>query len=445
MPAASLPEYDAPPPHLLSPSYTSIPRTHESRLALNPRLRPNRPPRSFVKQTKSGNVSLRLVGQDVRVVLPVYGLGACVQGMVEISKTEGVTSVEVQIEGTLKMVEIAEGGTSTHRLFSKKSMLWIKDRIQDALCPSSLRFSFSLPTTYSDRDKTYFLPPSFEAHLSGLPGFRAHVSYSVNAVVVKPNDVPNMVKSTFFRKDDWTVSTPILYLPRTRPSAPMPFPLVATASSSGFADTPQWELLSSIVAANRRGIRDLVAKWYIPNTRVFCIRQPIPFHLSFHSDTDSLLAFLPFAPATGLISPKRQVTRIQLMRQTTVDVRNAIVLGTKPDIWRVDCIGEGAFRNVGIGTGWAAFTGDIFISDGVTLGGFRASGLSVRDYLVLTMTPPDLFKSPFKELRMVVPIRLATDRWNDDSRGVGLGAYGRSSITSSEELAASSELVYTSH
>lgn len=54
-----------------------------------------------------------------------------------------------------------------------------------------------------------FLPPSFEAHLSGLPGFRAHVSYSVSAVVVKPNDVSNMVKSTLFRKDDWYVGTHI--------------------------------------------------------------------------------------------------------------------------------------------------------------------------------------------------------------------------------------------
>lgn len=25
--------------------------------------------------------------------------------------------------------------------------------------------------------------------------------------------------------------------------------------------------------------------------------------------------------------------------------RNAVVFGTKADIWRVDCIGEGAFRN----------------------------------------------------------------------------------------------------
>lgn len=97
MPAASLPEYAAPPSQLLSPTYTAVPRTHESRLAFSPRLRPNRIPRSFVKQTKGGNVSLRLVDQDVRAEIPVYGLGGSVQGMVEISKTDGITSVEVKV------------------------------------------------------------------------------------------------------------------------------------------------------------------------------------------------------------------------------------------------------------------------------------------------------------------------------------------------------------
>ncbi|KAH0831996.1 hypothetical protein J3R83DRAFT_12899 [Lanmaoa asiatica] len=395
MPAASLPEYTAP---------------HRS---------------SFHRTTNMslGWRSILACGPtDHLTPLPVYALGASVQGTVEISKTEGITSVEVQVEGILRLEEVAEGGTSTQTLFSNTSMLWIKDRIQDAPCPNSLRFSFSLPTTYTDRSKTYFLPPSFEAHLSGLPGFRAHVSYSVSAIAVKPNDVSNMVKSTFFRKDDWTVSTSFLYLPRTRPSMPIPVPLVATALSSGFAETPQWKLFSSIATANRRGMQDLVAKLYIPTTRIFCIRQPIPFHLSFHSNPDSLLAFLPLAPVAGLIAPKRQATRIQLMRQATVDVRNSIIFGTKPDIWRVDCIGEGAFRNAGIGADWAAFSGDIFISDEVTVGGFRASGFSVRsrssetkpqDYLVLTMTPPDLSKSPLKELRLVVPIRLATDCWNN--------------------------------
>lgn len=112
----------------------------------------------------------------------------------------------------------------------------------------------------------------------------------------------------------------------------------------------------------------------------------------------------------------------------------------------------------GIGADWTAFSGDIFISDEITIGGFRASGLSVRvcssslqsrsiettlqDYLVLTMTPSDVYKPSFKELRMVVPIRLATDRWNDDS--AGWGVYVPSSSSSSEELAAASELLYAS-
>lgn len=104
----------------------------------------------------------------------------------------------------------------------------------------------------------------------------------------------------------------------------------------------------------------------------------------------------------------------------------------------------------GTGAGWIAFSGDIFICNDITVGGFRASGFSVRvypsysyaiavtlnsnhlqDYLVLAMTPPDLFKSPFKELRMVAPIRLVTDRWSDDAAGPGAP-----SLSPSEELVA---------
>ncbi|KIJ17626.1 hypothetical protein PAXINDRAFT_167632 [Paxillus involutus ATCC 200175] len=443
MSAASLPGYPAPPTHLHSPTYTAVPRAHEHRLALNARLRPNRPLREFVKQTKNGGVSLRLVGQDDQATLPVYGLGASVQGTVEINKTDGITSVEVLIEGTLRLEEVAEGGTANHRLCLSKSMLWVKDRIQDAPCPSSLRFSLTLPTTFSDGDKTYPLPPSFEAHLSGLPGFRANIDYSVTAVAIKPN-VQSLVKSTLFRKDDWAVSTPIMYLPRTRPSVPIPAPLTANASCGGFVETPQWKMFSSTATTKQRGVRDLVAKLYLPATRIFCVRQPIPFYLSFHSNAASLAAFLPFAPVAGLLSPKRQLTRIQLMRQTTVDVRNAMVLGTKTDIWRVDCIGEGAFKYAEDGPGWTAFSGEIFIGNHITIGGFRAGGFSVRDCLVLTMTPPELVKSPFKELRLVVPIRLATDPWNEDGSGLGAygGVYDPPSMSSSEELLTPPELLY---
>ena len=49
------------------------------------------------------------------------------------------------------------------------------------------------------------------------------------------------------------------------------------------------------------------------------------------------------------------------------------------------------------------------------------------------MIPPDISKSPFDELRCVVPVRLTTDKWtNDGSAGAGV-AESQYSVPSSEE------------
>lgn len=52
---------------------------------------------------------------------------------------------------------------------------------------------------------------------------------------------------------------------------------------------------------------------------------------------------------------------------------------------------------------------------------------------MLTMVPPDISKSPFDELRCVVPVRLTTDPWtHDDNGGPAPSEY---SLPSSEEEA----------
>ena len=61
------------------------------------------------------------------------------------------------------------------------------------------------------------------------------------------------------------------------------------------------------------------------------------------------------------------------------------------------------------------------------------------------MVPPDPVKSAFKELRLVVPVRLATDPYTAD--GSGLTAYGGQyspSSLSSDELEDSLGLRYGS-
>jgi len=184
---------------------------------------------------------------------------------------------------------------------------------------------------------------------------------------------------------------------------------------------------------------------YLPANRIFCMHQSIPFCVMFSSSAMSLASFLPLGPTVST-SLKKQHTKIQLLRQTTVDVRNEMILGTRTDIWRVDCIGEGAFKHAGDGPHWTVFSGEIYISSDVKVGGFKACGFSIKDFVVLSMAPPDLSKSPFKELRLVVPIRLSTDPYISD--GSGLTAYNNRyrppSISSSDEFEAAPGLRYGS-
>lgn len=51
--------------------------------------------------------------------------------------------------------------------------------------------------------------------------------------------------------------------------------------------------------------------------------------------------------------------------------------------------------------------------------GFKAGGLTVKDCILFSMTPPEAQKAPFIELRQVVPIRLTTDVFSADGTGIG--------------------------
>lgn len=116
-----------------------------------------------------------------------------------------------------------------------------------------------------------------------------------------------------------TVSTPFIFRPRTRPSVPLPSPL--TSEYGGFRTTPEWRMYESFMRVKSSGGQDITYKLYIPASRIFCVSQRIPFHLTLESSAFSLASFLPFGPATSQGPGKPKCTRIQLMRQSIVDVR----------------------------------------------------------------------------------------------------------------------------
>jgi hypothetical protein len=414
MSTVSLPSYVAPSLNR-TPSYSAEPGDYEHRLAIGDRLRP-RPSGNFITESKGGGIRLRLSAQEDNVALPIYGSTNLVEGTVELSKPESVKSVEVKIEGRLDLKEIAEGGTAVAKLCLNNALLWIKDDANPR-CPTSLHFAIGLPDTFTYEDKTYPLPPTFDVKLSGLPGFVATINYSVTAMIAKSNGVPMpKVKSKTFgiHVGSTYVSTPFVYYPRSRPSSAIPPPL--RHGPAGFHVTDEWKAFESVIQSKSTARPNIVAKLYIPASRVFCMSQPIPFHLSLESSAVSLAAFLPMGPTANTIT--RKVTRVQLMRQTTVDVRNTMLHGVKTDIWRVDCIGEGTYKHAGDGPTSMTYTGEIVVQD-IKVPAFRAAGLSVKDCLLFTVTPLDPAKTPFGDLREVIPIKLSTDPWTPNGAGIG--------------------------
>ncbi|KAH9891554.1 hypothetical protein C8Q73DRAFT_746655 [Cubamyces lactineus] len=412
MSTTSLPSYAyAPPAFTRIPSYSAEPHEYEQRLAWN--RAPRRPVGDFVKQSKGGNMSLRLFSQEDNASLPVYGYGDAVEGAVDLAKTDGVTAVEVKIEGSLRLREVAEGGTTTYKLCLSKVTLWNKEA-DSGPCPSSLKFSLTLPTTFSDGRETYPLPPTHDVHLSGVPGFNANVDYGVSATVAKGKT------TSLLRLGNGTVSTPFLYHPRTRPAVPLPPAMRQSLDTFKFVETPDWRSWEATMKARSSGGRDIHCQLYLPASRVFSITQPIPFHIMFSSSAFSLAAYLPYGPMATILSPSRQFTRLKVIRQSIVDVRNAMILGTKTDMWRVDTIGEAEFRHSGDGPDWLAFVGEIHIDPQVKIGGFKAGGLTVKDFIELSMLPPDPPRAPFSEMRLVIPIRLVTDPWSTDGQGLAI-------------------------
>lgn len=93
MSTVSLPSYAAP---LLNPPPLYATGLHDQPHRLSLAHRPQSLG-TFVKHFRTEHTFLRLSAQDDGISLPVYGSSALVEGTVELTKVEGVGSVEVKV------------------------------------------------------------------------------------------------------------------------------------------------------------------------------------------------------------------------------------------------------------------------------------------------------------------------------------------------------------
>ncbi|KAJ7167779.1 hypothetical protein C8R46DRAFT_1094112 [Mycena filopes] len=354
----------------------------------------------------SGKVALHLSAQHAGIDLPVYGVAGVVEGAVEILKTDYITAVEVKVEGHLRLIETGEGGKSDTTLVSETAALWTQDA-NNSVCPLTLPFSITLPTTFEEDGETYALPPTYFVELEGIPGFSATVEYSVSAIAHKNASI--LHPTPLLHHGNVTVSTPFIYRSRTRPVHPIPPPL--EYKGGAFIDDPEWQLHQSVIKASAGSssfLNDITTKFYLPESGIFWGSGAIPFHLTLASDAATLAAFQNL-PTTG-DAENPPATRVQLLRQSMMHIRGTATRRANIDMRHDKYIGEGTFRLVGTSPTSLAYSGEIKMASPIEATGFRSGGLFVQDFVVLSVTPPDGRKElTIVELREAIHVLLTTD------------------------------------
>lgn len=175
-----------------------------------------------------------------------------------------------------------------------------------------------------------------------------------------------------------TLSTSLIYLPRSRPPTSSPPPLYPVTFTPRLDSWTDWQAFTMMVNAKRpfKGappdLQDIESKLYLHTTRIFPVVHSIPFYLSFLSSSSTLAAFMPFGPQTpgsagSDASGGYQCTQMKLMRQVIVDAKNSNLraqsasvvqrgsgrgrasslsgsVGSSPELWDMTTIGEGSFK-----------------------------------------------------------------------------------------------------
>jgi len=91
------------------------------------------------------------------------------------------------------------------------------------------------------------------------------------------------------------------------------------------------------------------------------------------------------------------------------------------DMDEVEAAGHGEFGDEE--RDWAGWEGEVIPSKQIDVGGFRAAGLMIRDFIILTLIPPDPHTSPLRAHQHAVPVRIVTDAWEGDEDPPGAFGY----------------------
>ncbi|KAN0087513.1 hypothetical protein V8E55_006134 [Tylopilus felleus] len=401
--------YDIVPPYTPSspsPDYSSELLPGEQTVEFSHRTSSRPPTGVYRRITDQATILFR--AQHPGSICPTYDRGGFIQGDVILSNTDGLTSVVLKLDGHFVLHDFWVPVSSP--FLSVTYVLWSASDSQR--CPRTIPFGVFLPLTFDDGDRARALPPTFG---SSEPG--TECSYSLTIELSRPRQFLS------FLKEHEVVKVPLVYRPQSRPHLPMlpsELPFLSTVKSS----PEEWhEVICTVPMTQGSGLAHAECLFFVPSVKTFALSDTIPFHLQIRGSPASLAPFLEQEQGATEQWKGGVVIRVYLFRQFSVRIHGQSERGSR-------VIGEGKIdplqsshskhhtvtpHPLGEGLDSLDWDGVLRCGEDVTVPSFFTNRFSVKDFIVLSITPRQPLKCPVLGLKYSCPIRLVTDPWSNDA------------------------------
>ncbi|KAJ6585315.1 hypothetical protein B0H19DRAFT_1206806 [Mycena capillaripes] len=315
---------------------------------------------------------------------PTYGRHGSVRGSLILEQdANNICEIVAKLEGRLE-VTTTDSGVLITKVVKNIVSLW-SSSASSSSCPRTIGFVCDFPATFQHQGCDYPLPPSYTARFPGYPSLFAKCTYTLTISINKDRRLGFLPKTKLIY--EWHQSS---FVMNTRSSSTL-LPIQCQA--------------------------------FIPSVKVFGLCDSIPLHVQLSGSLSSLRQLiLPSCldPDEGDLG--HLPLRVYLTRMVSFEYRGKAT-------WRVKRIGEGQFRplppvvdfdcDCELTTGQCDscdtsvdtlhWDGELKCDSTVTVGGFQAAGLIVKDFITLEIIPPKAVLSPLLTIQHAIPIRLVTE------------------------------------
>ncbi|KAJ7213850.1 hypothetical protein GGX14DRAFT_696667 [Mycena pura] len=453
---------------ILPPCYSQDPAHDETRLELSSsRTTRQLPTDIFTKAC--GSATVVLFNQEPGVRVPLYGRERCVRGTLILAQDTGnICRVVAKLQGRLEMAT-SDAGASTTKTVNKEYPLWPHgSESSSSPCPGTLEFACDFPAMFQHGNSEYRLPPSYIARFPGFPSLYVKSTYNLAIVITRDRRLGflSRTKLIYIALE----YRPESYPPRGISAAPygdfnsalktMPeewqqssFTMTARSPSLvspiqcqvfipsigifGLKDSIPLHLqLSGALASLRELVvpprarsrpavaspdRSAEARAHEP-VRVYLTRMVTVNHLDKLTMRVQRLCAADVAPLPPAVDfecscqqPYEDCATCTETVTETLDWAGYVPADVAPLPPPVDCecscpfqqpCEECATRTETLN--WAGYV-RCDPGAGVDVGGFRAAGVNVKDFITVELSPPRPHASPLLVVRQAIPIRFVTE------------------------------------